>query len=297
MNRWVKLGVLLCGGLAACAGSRQQQRAQTATTATGEEAAMVPSASVGAEAGTTSADIAPVSGQMESKSAAKSSSELLQPDFSTSRQPVAGGAAQGSMRLQEKGQFCKPTGQFRREEGRWFQPEGTYGKTGTFGTEGQVGVRGTYGTYVRPEGTYQTTERVFVNPEGNYVMPKGASQPIVRGPNEPLNLEQQRQPVSGRDANQLPGLLITDQKGRSWAVSNTDVVRNVEQKLQAAGYNPGSVDGIADQQLAAAIIKFQTAKGLKATGALNRETANAMGLTWDELLSRSQPPAETPPAR
>lgn len=324
MNRWVQVGVLLCGGLAACAGSKQEQRAETAATASGEQAAMVPSASVGAEAdssglgaganvggagagaevGTSGAAMGAQAGSAGASASAgktsesRSSAELLQPDFSTSRQPVAGKEVEGGLRLTEKGQFCKPTGQVRTEHGRWFQPEGTYGKTGTFGTEGQVGVRGTYGTYVKPEGTYTTTERVFVNPEGNYVMPKGATEPIVRAPGEPLTIETERQPVAGREGKgELPGLLITDQKGRSWAITNADVVRNVEQKLQSEGYNPGAVDGVADQQLASAILKFQSAHQLKPTGALNRETANAMGLTWDELLSKSQPPAAMPPAK
>jgi hypothetical protein len=159
------------------------------------------------------------------------SDQLMEPSWDENRLNVSG-ADQG-LRLEEKGKFCKPTGQFRNEQGRWFQPEGVYGRTGTYGVEGQVGVKGSYGTYVKPEGTYRTHERVFMSQEGHFVMPKGASEPIVRGPNEPLLDE--RQPVAGRDTGGVPGLLITDDQGRSWAVSDKDAVKNVEQNPTLTG--------------------------------------------------------------
>jgi Putative peptidoglycan binding domain len=55
-------------------------------------------------------------------------------------------------------------------------------------------------------------------------------------------------------------------------------VREVQKKLNDQGYHAGPVDGILGPNTQAAIRNFQEAKGLKATGQLNQETMNALGI-------------------
>ena len=62
----------------------------------------------------------------------------------------------------------------------------------------------------------------------------------------------------------------TDQSG---------VVRSAQQALNDQGYNAGTVDGVMGRHTEAAIRKFQSAKGLQATGKLDAATVAALGVT------------------
>jgi peptidoglycan hydrolase-like protein with peptidoglycan-binding domain len=55
-------------------------------------------------------------------------------------------------------------------------------------------------------------------------------------------------------------------------------MRQVQQKLNDLGYNAGQVDGIWGPNTKSAITNFQHSKGLQATGRLDENTANALGL-------------------
>ena len=52
---------------------------------------------------------------------------------------------------------------------------------------------------------------------------------------------------------------------------------NLQQKLLAAGFDPGILDGIMGRKTEAAIINFQTAKGLDADGIVGPQTLAALG--------------------
>src|SRR5262249_23709391 len=55
-------------------------------------------------------------------------------------------------------------------------------------------------------------------------------------------------------------------------------VRQVQERLQAKGYNPGTIDGSMGPQTKNALRWFQNAKGLRSTGDLDDATLNALGI-------------------
>jgi membrane-bound lytic murein transglycosylase B len=55
-------------------------------------------------------------------------------------------------------------------------------------------------------------------------------------------------------------------------------LRQVQQKLNEMGYDAGKVDGIWGPNTQAAVRSFQHAKGLQATGTLDEQTADALGV-------------------
>jgi lipoprotein-anchoring transpeptidase ErfK/SrfK len=62
----------------------------------------------------------------------------------------------------------------------------------------------------------------------------------------------------------------------------------VEQKLAALHYEPGDVDGKADDQLVSAITAFQKVNGLERTGGLSDQVTNAI------MATQTSPPALVP---
>ena len=56
------------------------------------------------------------------------------------------------------------------------------------------------------------------------------------------------------------------------------LVMRVQITLMAKGYDPGAVDGEITPPMRDALKKFQTDKGLKATGTMTTETLNALGV-------------------
>ena len=58
------------------------------------------------------------------------------------------------------------------------------------------------------------------------------------------------------------------------------IVKEIQRKLKAAGFHPGSIDGIYGMQTVAAVSAFQIANGLVADGEFGRETANALGVDF-----------------
>jgi hypothetical protein len=59
---------------------------------------------------------------------------------------------------------------------------------------------------------------------------------------------------------------------------NAAQVRQAQKKLNDMGYRAGQVDGVWGPNTQAAIRNFQQAKGLEATGRLNPQTINALGI-------------------
>jgi peptidoglycan hydrolase-like protein with peptidoglycan-binding domain len=60
------------------------------------------------------------------------------------------------------------------------------------------------------------------------------------------------------------------------AENDPAVVRELQQALSAAGYNPGTADGTFGEQTEAAVVAFQTANGLAVDGRVGPETAAAL---------------------
>src|SRR5882724_10138959 len=83
----------------------------------------------------------------------------------------------------------------------------------------------------------------------------------------------------GRDQN-VPGV---NQRGTP-ELSKNDM-RAVEEALQAKGYKPGKIDGVADDQARAAIRAFQKDNGFSVTGMVDQKTADRLGV---RISSKSQ---------
>src|SRR5262245_16745646 len=61
-------------------------------------------------------------------------------------------------------------------------------------------------------------------------------------------------------------------------LSKQDMMR-VEQVLQSKGFNPGQIDGVADDATRAAIRSFQKDNGLPITGTIDQRTGEKLGIT------------------
>ena len=59
---------------------------------------------------------------------------------------------------------------------------------------------------------------------------------------------------------------------------SADVVKQVQEKLSAAGHNVGAADGIIGPRTRQGLKAFQQAKGIEASGQLNQQTLAALGL-------------------
>jgi His-Xaa-Ser repeat protein HxsA len=57
-----------------------------------------------------------------------------------------------------------------------------------------------------------------------------------------------------------------------------DLIRQVQERLQTVGYNPGTIDGTMGPQTKNALLWFQNAQGLRSTGDLDEPTLNALGV-------------------
>jgi hypothetical protein len=188
-------------------------------------------------------------------------------------------AETGQTALHPKCTVERRTGQFQRSEGQVYRPEGTYGSMARIEVRGSEGVREEVGTYTKPEGSFSRPEAVVVNPQGRYVQPFGSQpQALAEG-----SLKNERLPVAGHDIGYF---IVKGPRGNDWQVDDPKLIRQAEERMQAAGVNPGAVDGVADEKFGAALVKFQQRNGLSATGVIDEATARALGLDWHEVLTR-----------
>jgi peptidoglycan hydrolase-like protein with peptidoglycan-binding domain len=65
--------------------------------------------------------------------------------------------------------------------------------------------------------------------------------------------------------------------GGAAAVSRTRT-RRVQERLRAAGFSPGPLDGQLGPQTQQALRRYQHAKGLRVTGTLDARTLKALGI-------------------
>jgi hypothetical protein len=79
---------------------------------------------------------------------------------------------------------------------------------------------------------------------------------------------------SGPGAN-VPGT----RSGAAQELSKNDM-KLIQQRLQEKGYDPGNVDGTADETTRAAIRKFQEDQGIPVTGTIDERTANQLGFQY-----------------
>lgn len=70
--------------------------------------------------------------------------------------------------------------------------------------------------------------------------------------------------------------------------SRGPAVKDLQNKLKAAGFNPGGADGVFGPKTKAAVVAFQRAKGIAADGIVGPQT-------WGKLNGTSGPTPPTPP--
>jgi peptidoglycan hydrolase-like protein with peptidoglycan-binding domain len=56
-------------------------------------------------------------------------------------------------------------------------------------------------------------------------------------------------------------------------------LKEIQQALQKAGYNPGPIDGVIRKQTMEAVNAYQQAKGLPVDAYLNLATVKSLGVT------------------
>lgn len=56
-------------------------------------------------------------------------------------------------------------------------------------------------------------------------------------------------------------------------------IREIQQALRRAGFNPGEIDGVMRAQTMQAVNRYQQAKGLPVDGFLNLDTVKALGVS------------------
>ena len=61
-------------------------------------------------------------------------------------------------------------------------------------------------------------------------------------------------------------------------VRTTGDVKKLQEALKAKGDDPGAIDGIMGKKTVAALKRFQSDNGLKATGKLDKEAAEKLGI-------------------
>jgi|GEM_PF-1463526 len=74
---------------------------------------------------------------------------------------------------------------------------------------------------------------------------------------------------------------------------SAEQIRKVQQQLNKEGFHAGEVDGQWNSQTENAIKNFQGSKGIQATGQLDQQTLNELGLEADEFRQQSQPGKKT----
>lgn len=93
------------------------------------------------------------------------------------------------------------------------------------------------------------------------------------------------------DSSQVPGQDAMTQEPQSQSGSDAielsavqgEQARQLQTKLKEAGFYNGRVDGILGPQTKKALQKFQEQQGFQGNGSLDQQTAEALGLNFDEI--------------
>ena len=62
----------------------------------------------------------------------------------------------------------------------------------------------------------------------------------------------------------------------------SEEIKKLQEALKAKGDDPGALDGVMGRKTTAALRRFQAGNGLKATGKLDKETAEKLGIEMTE---------------
>jgi Putative peptidoglycan binding domain len=92
---------------------------------------------------------------------------------------------------------------------------------------------------------------------------------------------------SGTDASTSQSGRRTSSNGRMARSGSAANIKEAQQALKDKGYDPGAVDGVMGAKTKEALKSFQNASNLQATGTLDAQTAEKLGVQSGSLSSRS----------
>jgi hypothetical protein len=150
---------------------------------------------------------------------------------------------------------------------------GSMNPPGTYATSQSVA--GASPSYSRPRDVSGSTATSSMN-----TSPSTATSGMSAGTNAASAPESTQRSASVNPSRSNMGASGTSRMStRGTTGSNHGLVRSAQRALNAQGYSAGAVDGIMGPHTQAAIRKFQSAKGLQATGQLDAATIAALGVT------------------
>jgi peptidoglycan hydrolase-like protein with peptidoglycan-binding domain len=88
------------------------------------------------------------------------------------------------------------------------------------------------------------------------------------------------------DNENIPGM-----RGQGTPELSKNDMRMVEEALKSKGYNPGQIDGVADDTNRSAIRSFQKDNGIPITGAVDQRTAEKLGVSIGSRSPTSDGPS------
>ena len=98
----------------------------------------------------------------------------------------------------------------------------------------------------------------------------------IAGPRTVSAIRAFQQTAHQNELVSLPRLAVDGKAGPATQEALFGIVKAIQQKLTALGYNPGSADGIYGSATTAAVKQFQRAKGLSADGIAGPKTRAAL---------------------
>jgi peptidoglycan hydrolase-like protein with peptidoglycan-binding domain len=72
------------------------------------------------------------------------------------------------------------------------------------------------------------------------------------------------------------------ERAKTHVVKTSDDVKKLQEALKAKGDDPGVIDGVMGKKTIGALKGFQERNGLKATGKLDKQTAEKLGIEMAE---------------
>lgn len=101
--------------------------------------------------------------------------------------------------------------------------------------------------------------------------------------------------AGGNSASQGSSAQEPQSQSREMGAPQSELVKQAQEKLSAAGHDAGPSDGVMGPKTQAALKEFQQAKGLDSSGQLDRETLAALEIGTPEGTSASTG-ASAPPS-
>jgi len=152
----------------------------------------------------------------------------------------------------------------------------------------------------RSSSSAQSTKEVHPSPKGSVGASKSeradeTGTPLPQGSPYAGTVEKGKSSSanSGMDTSTSQSARGTSSSGRMARGSSAANVKEAQKALKDKGYDPGPVDGVMGTKTKDAIKSFQSASNLQATGTLDAQTADKLGVHSGSSSSRSSSSSST----